>query len=98
MLFDYFLKETQFLVQLELTILGAEWMELSETFEEFSSIMGLSKKHKTSFLPFKLVGVTLADIFTIVSKQVENGLENARHLDNSVLSKSQNRFFPLVCW
>jgi hypothetical protein len=98
MLFDYFLKETQFLVQLELTILGAEWMELSETFEEFSSIMGLSKKKKTSFLPFKLIGVTLADIFTIVSKQVENGLENAGHLDNSVLSKSQNRFFPLVCW
>jgi hypothetical protein len=52
MLFDYFLKETQFLVQLELAILGAEWMKLSETFEEFSSIMGLSKKHQTSFLPF----------------------------------------------
>lgn len=94
---EQLLQETQLLVELELTVLGAEGMVLRQALEELSTVLRGSEEDEAGLFPFEFVSVTLADLLAGVAEQVEHGLEHARHLHHCVLCKRQYCLLPLIC-
>ena len=47
-------------------------------------------------LEVKLIGLMFTDLFTRISKQIEEGLENSRHLDYMQKLQIQEWFLPVL--
>ena len=96
MLLKGLFKELQLLVERGLLFLGSERIVLANALKELSTILIRSEKDLTGFLPFDLVGFTLANVFSGETKHVEEALEDLRHLDNMELAEGKDCFAPLV--
>lgn len=72
------------------TFLRSKGLILSYSLEELliDEVLG--------FLPFDLIGVPFANLFSGVSEKVEDSLENSSHLDNVHLSESHELLLPLL--
>lgn len=76
-------EELQLLVEgVGVRVFGSQGVVLSKTFEE------VVVKEVFGFFPFKFVGVTLTELLSLVTEEVKDGLEDARHLDHMILGKS----------
>ena len=63
-LFQALFEESQLLVEGGLLFLGSERIVIANALKELSTIIIRSEKNLAGFLPFDLVGVTLANIFS----------------------------------
>ena len=86
---DVFLDEAELLIDCVLLLRLANGLILAHSSEQ------LVVHQKLALLEVQLIGIALADLLLFIPQQVEEGLQNARHLQNVEIFELQALCFPV---
>ena len=86
---DVFLDEAELLIDCVLLLRLADGLVLAHSFEQ------LVGHQKFALLEVQLIGIALADLLLFIPQQVEEGLQNARHLQNVEIFELHALCFPV---